>query len=288
MAAIQVSHVEVAGVRSLVRSCGPEQASEAIVFVHGNPGSSEDWLDLLPHAGELTRAIALDMPGYGKADRPRDFEYTAFGYARHLSGLLERLGVQRAHLVLHDFGGPWGLVWASQHPTQVASVTLINIGLVPGYRWHVIARIWRTPLIGELFQRMNGRRSFRSGLNAGNPKPFPDAFVDRMFDDMDQGHKRAVLALYRATDLDQLSRAIAPLLEPLALPALVLWGAADDALPVRFARVQQAYFRAEVHELAGCGHWPMIDDPERVRALLLPFLRQHVSAASSETLRSDG
>ena len=283
MAAIQTAQVLVDGVRSLV----PDSSTEAVVFVHGNPGSSEDWLDLLPHAGELARSIAPDMPGYGKADRPRTFDYTVRGYARHLSGLLKQLGVQRAHLVLHDFGGPWGLQWASEHPTQVASVSLINIGLVPGYRWHIIARIWRTPVIGELFQRINGPRSFRSGLNAGNPKRFPDAFLDRMLADMDAGHKRAVLALYRATDLDQLSRQLGPVLQPLALPALVIWGAGDDALPVRFAQTQKAYFRAEVHELEGCGHWPMIDDPERVRALLLTFLRQQVGARSAQAQQSD-
>lgn len=278
MADIRTSQVVIDGVRSLVRSSGPESAREAIVFVHGNPGSSEDWLDLLAHAGDFARAVAPDMPGYGKADRPRDFEYTVDGYARHLAGVIEQLGIERVHLVMHDFGGPWGLQWITEHPKQVASIVLINMGLVPGYRWHIIARIWRTPLIGELFQLLNGRRSFRSGLNAGNPKPFPDAFVDRMFDDMDAGHRRAVRKLYRATEPDALTRRLAPLLTPLALPALVLWGAQDDALPVRFARLQKDYFRAEVHELDGCGHWPMIDAPDRVRELILPFLRKQLAA----------
>ena len=281
MASISTRHVVVNGVRSLVRA-SEGSADEAIVFVHGNPGSSEDWQDVLPHAAELGRVIAPDMPGYGKADRPEGFDYTIEGYARHLAGLLEQLGVRRAHLVLHDFGGPWGLQWASEHPAQVASVTLINIGLVPGYRWHVIARIWRTPLVGELFQRINGYRSFRSGLNAGNPKPFPDAFIERMFRDMDAGHKRAVLALYRASDLDVWSRRIAPLLAPLGLQTLVLWGAADDALPVRFAHRQAEFFRAEVHELAGCGHWPMIDEPAQVRGLILDFLRRQLAAAAAQ------
>jgi pimeloyl-ACP methyl ester carboxylesterase len=287
MAEIQTTHVEVGGVRSLVRSTGPD-SNEAVVFVHGNPGSGEDWLDLLPHVGEFARAIAPDMPGYGKADRPRDFEYTVDGYARHLGGILEQLGVTRAHLVLHDIGGAWGLKWTAQHPAQVASVTLINIGLMPGYRWHVIARIWRTPLLGELFQRLNGRRSFRNGLNAGNPKPFPNDFVDRMFDSMDAGHQRAVLAFYRATDLDVFSREIGPLLKPLALPALVLWGEADDALSVRFAPLQKDYFRAEVYPLERCGHWPMIDEPERVRSLIVPFLRRHLSLVNDERHRGSG
>jgi hypothetical protein len=47
------------------------------------------------------------------------------------------------------------MAWAAAHPTAFASATLINIGVLPGYHWHYLARIWRTPLLGELF---NGPR----------------------------------------------------------------------------------------------------------------------------------
>jgi pimeloyl-ACP methyl ester carboxylesterase len=51
------------------------------------------------------------------------------GYAAHLGRCLEALGITRAHLVLHDFGGPWGLAWAATHPAAFASATLVNIGI---------------------------------------------------------------------------------------------------------------------------------------------------------------
>ncbi|MCK6684594.1 MAG: alpha/beta hydrolase [Thermoanaerobaculia bacterium] len=275
---IVIGDVCVAGVRSLLRYGGPRDAPEAIVFVHGNPGSSEDWLDILEHARELGRVVAPDMPGYGKADRPAGFDYTVGGYANHLAGILEQLGVRRAHLVLHDFGGPWGLQWAATHPAQVASVTLINIGVMPGYTWHKYARIWRLPVIGELFQLTATRRLFKLLLNADNPRPFPDAFLDRMYRDSDWGLKRAVLRLYRATsDLGAMAERMGAALEPLRLPALVLWGDGDKYVPVRFAVKQKDYFDAEVHVLHGCGHWPMVDEPEKTRSLVLPFLRMQLA-----------
>ena len=91
------------------------------------------------------------MPGFGRADKPRDFQYDVAGYADFLDGLLAELGIDRVHLVLHDLGGPWGLEWATRSPARVASVTLINTGAFIGYRWHILARIWRTPVLGELF-----------------------------------------------------------------------------------------------------------------------------------------
>jgi pimeloyl-ACP methyl ester carboxylesterase len=279
MAEIHRHDVIIDGVRSPVRSSGGG-GDDVVVFLHGNPGSSEDWLDLLAGAGDFARALAPDMPGYGKADRPRGFDYTVPGYARHLDGLLHKLAVQRAHLVLHDFGGPWGLAWASEHKDQVASLTLFNIGVLPGYRWHKFARIWRTPVLGELLQLTTTRGAFRALTNADNPRPLPRAFLDRMFDDADWGMKRAVLKLYRATsDVGALSEPLGQALKPLALPTLVLWGEGDTYLPVRYAEMQKKYFDAQVHVLPRCGHWPMIDEPERVRDLVLPFLRKQVASA---------
>ena len=56
--------------------------------------------------------------------------------------------------MLHDFGGPWGLHWASEHLSALASLTLFNVGILPGYRWHKFARIWRTPIVGEVLQAL--------------------------------------------------------------------------------------------------------------------------------------
>ncbi|MDQ3731361.1 MAG: alpha/beta fold hydrolase, partial [Pseudomonadota bacterium] len=93
----------------------------------------------MSQVGGFARALAPDMPGFGQADKPKDFEYTVAGYARHLGAWLAQLGVMRAHLVLHDFGGPWGLAWASTDPGKAASVVLINTGILAGYRWHYLA-----------------------------------------------------------------------------------------------------------------------------------------------------
>jgi pimeloyl-ACP methyl ester carboxylesterase len=280
MAEIKTTQYLVDGVRCQVRHSGPDGDREAVVFLHGNPGSSEDWLDLLENAGDFVRAIAPDMPGYGKSERPRHFEYSVPGYARFLTSLFETLGLERVHLVLHDFGGPWGMEWAANHPSHIASLSLINVGVLPGYRWHKFARVWQTPVLGELLQLAATRTTFRLLLNAENPKPFPDAFVNRMFDDMDWPAKRGVLALYRATpDLSGLTTRQGETLKQLSLPALVLWGSGDPYLPVRFAKVQTQYFNVETHIVEGTGHWPMIDEPAVVRKLVIGFLRRQLDLA---------
>ncbi|GAB4323617.1 MAG: alpha/beta hydrolase [Dehalococcoidia bacterium] len=275
---VRRGYVVYQGVRSPYLEAGERRHSEAAVFLHGNPGSAEDWCDLLERVGAFTRAVAPTMPGYGQADKPKDFDYTVEGYARHLDGILGHLGVQQAHLVLHDFGGPWGLAWAAAHPERLASVTLINIGLMPGYHWHSLARIWRTPVLGELFQASTTRFGFGLSLRRGNPRGLPKPFVDRMYRDMDRGTKRAVLRLYRATDdPGGMADALGETFRSLDVPALVIWGAADPYVPVRYAEQQRQFFpRARVVVLDQSGHWPFADDPDAVAAELVPFLRASV------------
>jgi pimeloyl-ACP methyl ester carboxylesterase len=273
--------LKVRGINSPLIEAGPQQNDEAVVFVHGNPGSSQDWAALVAQTGEFARAVAFDMPGFGGADKPADFRYTIDGYAEHLAAMLDELGIRRAHLVLHDFGGPWGLSWAAAHPRALASVALINTGVLPAYRWHYLAQIWRTPLLGELFQATATRGAFRLLLKHGNPRGLPRDFVDRMFDDYDAGTRRAVLRLYRASgDIGERSEAVIKTLQPLNIPALVIWGQHDPYLNVQYAERQRlAFADAEIHVLEGSGHWPFADNPDAVRQLLLPFLRRRCAAA---------
>ena len=271
-----VDHV-VDGVRCAVYDSDPNKR-EAVVFVHGNPGPMDDWEDLAPAVAAFARAIAMDMPGYGRAEHPKNFDYTIWGYGRYLGALLDQLNVERAHLVLHDFGGGWGLRWAVDHPDRVASLTLINSGIFEGYKWHSFARIWQTPILGELAQLTTTAWGTHRTLNRLNPKPMPRSFVDRVMKYADWGHKRAVLKLYRASkDLGGYLAEIGNAPFAKTLPTCVIWGAGDPFIEAGFAEKQKRYFPlAEIHVLQGLGHWPFIDDVDAVRGPLLEFLRRVV------------
>ena len=283
---LSTTEVVVNGVRSPVLQAGPADADEAVVFVHGNPGPSDDWRDLLERVGTFARAVAPDMPGYGGADKPRDFDYTVDGYADHLGGVLDELGIRRAHLVAHDFGGPWALRWAMKHPDAFASATLINTGVLIDYTWHRFAKIWRTPVLGELFQATTTRSGFRLLARRDNPR-LPREALDRVYDAFDGWPtRRAVLKLYRATPADTMQAWSEPL-RALDRPALVVWGTEDAYLPTEQAeRQRQSFPSARVELLEGHGHWVMIEDPERVASLVVPFLREQLGATAPADAQS--
>jgi pimeloyl-ACP methyl ester carboxylesterase len=274
-AGIERSRLAVGGTQSRLLQAGPPDAVEAVVFVHGNPGSADDWERLVGAAGgNGLRAVALDLPDFGETIAPPGFEHSVPGYAGFLAEALEALGIERVHIVLHDFGGPIGLAWAASHPDALASVTLIDTGILPGYRWHSMARVWRTPVIGELFQAITNRPAFRWSVNRAEPRGLPREFLDGMYDHYDRRTRRAVLKLYRATDdPGEVGSEFAALVAPRDIPALVIWGEHDAYLPSEFAaRQRDAFPSAEVHVLPASGHWPYADAPETVERLLVEFL----------------
>jgi pimeloyl-ACP methyl ester carboxylesterase len=282
MTSVRPVEVEVGGVRSPVIEAGPQDAREAVLFIHGNPGSRTDWTALVAGAGALGRALALDMPGFGQADAPPDFNYHVSSYAEFIEGACSALGLERVHLVVHDFGGPFGLVWGVAHPQAWASVVLINVGVLPGYRWHKMARRWRTPVLGELVQAWIPRAAWRRTMQQTNPKGLPIEFVDKMYDDYDRATRRTVLKLYRATPDPGTSAAqVGAAIASLHKPALVVWGAKDPFVGVQFAERQREFFEVQdVVILEDSGHWPFQDDPERVEEAVMPFLAKQLETKS--------
>ena len=273
---VRKRRLSAAGVSSRLIEAGPEEAATAVAFLHGNPGSSDDWEPLIAAVGATgKRALAFDLPDFGETIAAADFEHTVPGYAAFVEAALTALGVERVYLVLHDFGGPIGLYWIAGHADRLAGLTLIDIGILPGYKWHRLARVWRTPVLGEIFQATATRSAFRFLVNRDEPRGLPRPFIERMYDHFDRRTKRAVLKLYRATDEPGSPdpELLAALRERGELPTLVIWGAGDAYLSFSYAERQREFFpSAEVNVLPHSGHWPFADAPEEVERLLLAFL----------------
>jgi pimeloyl-ACP methyl ester carboxylesterase len=279
-ALVRAGEVRVDGVRTPVIESGPEGDRDAVVFVHGNPGSSEDWRDLLARTGAFARAIAIDMPGFGQADKPSGFIYTVTGFARFLGKALDALGAGRVHLVVHDFGGPFGLAWAAEHPDAFASVAIVNAPPVSDYRWYLLAKVWRTPGAGELLHWTLTPPTFRWLIRRGNPRGLSSELVERMRRDYDRGTQRCVLRLYRATDAKRMVPAPPSAYRILDRPALIVWGEQDIYIPRRFAEQHRdAFPSAEIVYLPGSGHFAMADDPEGVANAVIPFLQRVTSGS---------
>jgi pimeloyl-ACP methyl ester carboxylesterase len=221
-----------------------------VLYVHGVPTNADLWTPFL----ERTGGTALDLPGFGRSTKRGDLDLSIDGYGRWLDAFADHIGLGRFSLVVHDWGG-LALAWAARRATQVERIVVMDaVPLLPGYRWHRVARAWRTPVLGEVLMGATTRFALRRAL----PRPVADV----VWPHFDAGTQRAILRLYRGAGPDVLAAAGARLGE-LTAPALVLWGERDPYLPTRFA---EAYAQAlggpaETHVVPGAGHWPWVDDP---------------------------
>lgn len=276
MSGFQTRQMVVNGVRSPVLLGGSGVSGEAVVFVHGNPDTSAYWEPLMTRVAEFCAVVAPDMPGFGGADKGADQTYTLAAYADHLDGLIRHLGIDAVHLVVHDFGGWCGLTWAAANPGKVASITAINSGLLLDYKWHRVARIWRTPVAGEVFMHMGTHRFARFVIRHDNPG-LPQDWVERIADNaLSPETMRAILRLYRNIRTEDMEALVEPLRDR-DPDTLVVFGADDVYIPVEQAELQRRSFpRARIEILPGVGHWAWLEQPDLVAGLVVPFLRERV------------
>jgi pimeloyl-ACP methyl ester carboxylesterase len=235
------------------------RGSAPIVYVHGVPTHSDDWLPFL----ERTGGAALDLPGFGRSGKDPADDYSMWQLAEAFGAFVDHLGHDKIRLVVHD----WGMVaflWALQNPERIARLVVINSApVVPGYRWHWLARLWRRRGIGELFMATSTRSGLKLLSRQATPRkgPMSDEFVDAAWRYFDRPTRRAILQLYRSADESEFAAA-GQSLPNLAAPTLVIWGQKDPYLaPWVGAALAQRMPNAQLVEVPNAGHWPWIDDP---------------------------
>lgn len=102
---------------------------DTIVLVHGLAASLGFWyLSVAPALARTYRVLLFDLRGHGRSSTPSS-GYTPANLARDMRELLDRLEVDRAHLVGHSFGGAVALRFAAQYPHRVSSLTLADVRL---------------------------------------------------------------------------------------------------------------------------------------------------------------
>jgi pimeloyl-ACP methyl ester carboxylesterase len=252
--------------RSAAAEPGGEVDPEPVLYLHGSPTSSDDWVGML----ERTGGIAPDLLGFGRTAKAGHLDYTLRGHADFLEWLLDKLEIERVRLVAHDWGAGGGLVFAQHHPDRLARLALIDaLPLIEGFTYDRVGRMWRTPGLGELAIGSVTRWVMNRALKRGtvNQEIWTDERRRAVFDQFDQGTQRAVLRLHRATGPRELAAAGLELSE-LDVPALVMWGEQDPWLSPSWADAYAERLpNVTVQRIAEAGHWPWLERPEAAEQL---------------------
>jgi pimeloyl-ACP methyl ester carboxylesterase len=248
-----------------------------VVLLHGWPDTGDLWdhqSHVLTAAGY--RTIVPDLRGFGASSKPTDVAaYATPVQVGDVVGILDALGVDRAHVVGHDWGA--GIAWltAAFAPDRVASITALSVGHPAsfgsaGWRqrqlsWYMLLFQFRG--IAEQWLSADGFRNLREW----SAHPQIDAVIQRL---SEPGALTASLGIYRANLPPESLVAPPPELPRVTAPAMGVWSSRDLALTeenmtnsAKFVAGPWRYERIE-----GAGHWMQLDAPDEVDALLLDFL----------------
>ena len=105
----------------------PWRRHEAVLLLHGNAESSAAWYGWMSHLAKHYRVVRPDMRGFGDSTvMPRDYPWSLDGLIDDFICLMDRLKIERFHLVGAKIGGTIALRFAARHPERVSTLTVVG------------------------------------------------------------------------------------------------------------------------------------------------------------------
>jgi haloalkane dehalogenase len=255
--------------------------SAPFVFLHGNPGSSHSWRNVLPELGGL----APDLIGMGRSGKP-DIAYSFADHARYLDAWFDALGLDRVVLVGHDWGGALAFDWAARHPSRVAGIAFFETIVKPmtGSELPLPAqeRLRRFRTLEELDDDGFVRQAYTGGVltpvsdedMARHLAPFPDG-----------SSRRPVLAWARQMPFDGEPAELIPRIEAYdawlaasEVPKLLLTFEGSPTLligPQLRTWCEQNIAALDVVSAGEAGHHAQEDRPKEIAAEIAAWTERH-------------
>ena len=264
--------IRVNGVSLYVEDHG---SGAPVLLMHGWPDSAALWRNQIPFlVAHGFRVIAPDLRGLGRSDRPQEVsEYALPNSVADMTGVLDALGIQAAHVVGHDFGAAVAWLMAMLQPDRVIKLVILSVPHTS------VPRTIRQQEMGwyQLFFQFAGiaeatiqhdnwawLRAFSRG----------DGDQDRWIEDLARpGALTAALNWYRA-NLAPRMPGPPPELPPVKAPTLGVWSTGDHYLEGQRVRESGAYVQGpwRYEQIDGASHWIPLDAPGRLNSLLLEWI----------------
>jgi pimeloyl-ACP methyl ester carboxylesterase len=261
-------------------AAGPEGA-QAVLLLHGFPQTSQAWVDQLEALGAAGyRAVAFDQRGYSPRARPPDVDaYRAPELIGDVLAVADALGMDRFHLVGHDWGGAIAWQVGGRHADRLHTLTVVSTphpaamgmalaGQIGGDQAErsSYVQVFREPDSQDRFLENDAQILRMVYLASGMPPGREAPYLEALGTPEALG---AALNWYRAADLSLIDG-----LGEITSPTMYVWSTEDPALGREAAEATAQFvkgpYRFEV--LEGVGHWISEQEPARLNELLLDHM----------------
>ncbi len=250
----------------------------AVLLLHGFPDSADLWRNQVPVLVEAGyRVVAPDLRGFGDTDRPETVDdYLIFNAVADVRAIAAALGIERAHVVGHDFGAGVAWVTAIANGGFIDKLVAISVGHPAAFTRATLPQLrssWYTFMFqfagtAEALLEKDNWAVFRAWMD---DHPDPDGVIASM---SRPGALTAALGYYRANTRPEMWGADLPF-PPVEAPTLGIWGEGDPFLTEEqmLDSVVSVAGSWRYERIPDAGHWIPLRRPAELNALLLEFLR---------------
>ena len=280
--------VQAGDVELFIQEMGPEDG-QVILFIHGTAAWSGLWRETMtPLAEAGYRCIAIDIPPFGFSERPAVPSYGNADQAQRIVALMDALGIERAILLGHSFGGGATMETALTIPDRIDALVLADVGGLNLHLQPAPEAQGSSPI--EFFLRTPIVRNPVLATTATNPL-FTKTLISAMILDPADATEEKVrilqepLVLQDATNTlgDWLKAVLGPQeisltsdpenYQRLTMPTLILWGDSDTVIPLKEGEYLQSIMpNAALVIMQGVNHIPHVEDHEMFIEIVLEFL----------------
>src|SRR5665213_433900 len=238
-------------------------AKRAVILVHGWTCDESSWDAQVPVLSQKYRVITLDLPGHGKSDPPKDGKFSMAGFARAVEAVRAEAKVDRVVLVGHSMGTPVIREYARLYPKHVVALVPVD-GLLPSLADGQVKGSSRGAPNPEAMSGPDGMKA-REAMIRGMFTPATPAAVEQHVLKMMLAAPAATATGAMIATFDASGRNN----EVMTMPVLAIYASSPMA---NRETVKKFFPNSEYVQVAGTGHFVMMERPEEFNRLLLAFL----------------
>jgi pimeloyl-ACP methyl ester carboxylesterase len=255
-----------------------EGEGEPVLMIHGLGGTANTFTPVMA-AVARHRVVRFDLPGSGRSPRAEGPLSLAL-FVDKAQRVMDRAGVERAHVVAHSMGTIIATHLAVMEPARVAGLALLG------------------PLLAPAGPARAAIRARAAQARAGDMQPIADTLVRASLSAETRARRPAAVAFVRESLMRQDPEGYARSCEALAemtaadtsrigCPTLLVTGDEDPVAPSQAVRMMgERIAGSRVEVLRGCGHWPLVEKPEECTGLLQRFLHERRSTWRTSSSRT--
>ncbi|GFE63270.1 alpha/beta fold hydrolase [Litoreibacter roseus] len=245
----------------------------ALVLAHGWPWSSYSWHRVIPELAKRFHVHWYDMPGYGQSEKRADQRTSLDVQGEVFAYMLGHWGLERPHVVAHDFGGATTLRAHLLHRVEYRRYVLLNV---------VAMRPWGSDFFDHVGRHVEAFTGLPPHIHAAVVRAYIQGALvsDIATEDFDalvapwlteDGHGSFYRQFAQADE--RYTAEVEPMFGDVRSPVHILWGEDDPWIPLERGRaLSEKMPKAGFETIPGVGHLPQLEAPDRVLRKLINFL----------------